>query len=148
MWSSKRRLRAPVFADHALRAIVIVGALGVIGRPGLAMIVARAFSRRPAPELRLGAVPRKRRASSLDVARAFTSGPRSGGPGRAIIPSSENLQKIFKQIQHQIQLRLKPLIASAAKDPPNAPGPLPAARWRFQCRTSLVSSPRRWPRSP
>jgi len=44
MWSSQRRLCAPVPADHALCAILIVGELGIAGRPVVALIVAHAFS--------------------------------------------------------------------------------------------------------
>src|SRR5262249_46912117 len=97
MWSSKRRLRAPVFADHALRAVFIVDAWGIARRPGLTMIVARAFSRRPVAKLRLGAAPRKRRASSLDATRTFpvgTAQPRPAREGHYTIfrKSPENLQ--------------------------------------------------------
>src|SRR6516225_8159497 len=91
----------------------------------VAPTVARAFSWRFVPELPLGAAPRKRCAASVSVARKLPSEPPSGSwPRRAIIPSSENLQKISKQIQHQLQLRFKPRLALAAKHPPTLPAPV------------------------
>jgi hypothetical protein len=71
MWSSQRRLRAPVPADHALCAILIVGGSRIAGRPVVALIVARAFFR---PRYcNLGCVQLLERwASSVDAARSFT----------------------------------------------------------------------------